>query len=94
MTGAGDKGAGRIEALFDYYRAAVIPAGAGPVQVRECRLAFFAGSMASFYSIFSALREGEGPTEAEMAFIAAIDSELREFGEQFEVRHLPPEGSA
>lgn len=43
-----------LESVWQSYRADVIPADAGPIQVEECRRAFYAGA-AGFYSTGSAL---------------------------------------
>ena len=94
MTDPANKGKGRIETLWEGYRTKAVPPTVGPIQIRESRQAFFAGAIAGFYSIFANLGEGDDPTDEEMAFIAAIDDELHEFGEQFDVAHMPPSGSA
>jgi hypothetical protein len=36
-----------IGEAFDSYRSEVIPTDASPTQIRECRLAFYAGSVAT-----------------------------------------------
>lgn len=84
----------RIATLFEGYRDMVIPADAGPVQVNECRQAFFAGATALFTLMMHSVEDGDEVTENEMATMEEIDAELREFGQQFDAQHLPPAGSA
>ena len=93
MTGA-EVRKRRIAAVFEGYRATVIPADAGPVQVRECRMAFFAGATALFTMLTMGVGDDDEPSEAEMAMMDEIGAELREFGQQFDAEHLPTEGSA
>ena len=84
----------RIAAMFEGYRDMVIPADAGPVQVKECRQAFFAGATSLFTIMIASVEDGDDVTEGEMVTMEEIDAELREFGQQFDVQHLPPAGSA
>jgi hypothetical protein len=68
-----------IEANWIGYRALVVPRGAGPVQVEECRRAFFAGAQALFASIMTVLDPGAEPTETDLKRMDAISDELRAF---------------
>jgi hypothetical protein len=68
-----------IEANWVGYRAMVVPRGAGPVQVEECRRAFFAGAQALFASIMTILDPGAEPTDADLKRMDAINDELRAF---------------
>lgn len=72
-----------VEAGWVGYRHKVVPAGAGPVQVEECRRAFFAGAQHLFASIMTVLEPGAEPTENDMQRMDHINNELRAFGESF-----------
>lgn len=60
------------------YRDQVIPAAASPVQVQECRRAFYAGA-AGFYSAGSTLAVdgAEDPIETLRAELDAFDADVR-----------------
>ena len=65
-----------------------------PEQLHEMRLAFFAGAQHLFASIMSVLDPGSEPTDADMERMSNIDTELRAFIQDFELRHLPTERRA
>lgn len=75
-----------IEAGWASLRALVIPKDASELQLREMRMAFFAGAQHLFGSIMGILDPGEEPTEADFKRIDLIDKELREFIKDFELR--------
>lgn len=77
-----------IEAGFLGYRVAVMSPDAPPVQLEECKLAFFAGALHLFQSIMTIMDPGAEPTDADLRKIDLIDKELRKFGEEFELKAL------
>lgn len=83
-----------IDAGFIGLRLACIPLNAPPDQIKEMRMAFFAGALHLFSSIMTVLEPGEEPTEKDMERLSLIDQELKKFGETFMLRDLPTEGSA
>lgn len=52
-------------------------------QLREMRMAFFAGAQHLFSSIMTIMDEDNEPTEADLRRIEFIDAELRAFGREF-----------
>lgn len=52
-------------------------------QLREMRMAFFAGAQHLFASIMTVMDEDEEPTEADMRRMEFIDAELRAFVREF-----------
>ena len=71
-----------IETEWDDYRRKVIPADAPSVQTTECRRAFYAGSWAFYALVMNNLDAGSEPTEKDLAVMARLDAEMREFGER------------
>lgn len=61
------------------YRAKVIPRDAGPNQVRETRIAFYAGA-ATMFATMTALSE-KLPEDEAIVVLDRINSELVRFGE-------------
>jgi hypothetical protein len=76
------------------YRTAVISPRAPDVQVRECRMAFFAGAQHVYASLMTMLEPGEDPTTADLGRMQALDDELRRFADDFALNQTPTEGSA
>lgn len=70
---------------WNSYRTQVL-AGAGPIQVEECRKAFYSGSLILFNSIMEAMEAGTEATDADMRQMAAINDELLEYAEQLKRR--------
>lgn len=81
-----------IEAGFVSLRLSVMAPGASDTQVKEMRMAFFAGAQHLFASLMSALDPGVEPTEQDLKSMEAIDRELRGFIDEFQLRHLPAQG--
>lgn len=71
-----------LETEWINYRNAVIPKDAGSVQLMESRRAFFGGAWALYSLIMNSLDPGHEPTEADLALMAALDREMREFKER------------
>jgi hypothetical protein len=63
-----------------------------PGQIRDMRVAFFAGAHHVLASIMTTLDPGEEPTDADMNRIDLIHKELDEFIEEFKRRHLTGKG--
>lgn len=63
-------------------------------QLREMRMAFFAGAQHLFGSIMTVLDPGEEPTDADLQRMDLIDTELKAFIRDFELRHTPTKGTA
>lgn len=76
-----------VEGGWHSYRALVMSPLAGPTQVEECRLAFFAGAQHLFGSILGMLDAGEEPTEADLIRMDQIKHELDGFIAAFEAKH-------
>jgi hypothetical protein len=68
-----------IEAGWMSFRAAAISTDAPEDQLREMRLAFFAGAQHLFGSIMTILDPGSEPTEADLKRIDNINNELNQF---------------
>jgi hypothetical protein len=62
---------------WNSYRAQVIPADASPVQLTECKRAFFAGA-GSVWSLYVAAAE-KPPHLPDPQILESIDTELRQF---------------
>lgn len=57
-----------------------IPASAPEIQRVESRRAFYAGAIAAFYGMMTALAPGDRePTEADMAVMDDLDNEFKRF---------------
>jgi hypothetical protein len=83
-----------IEAGWVSLRMISIPEDASETQLREMRMAFFAGAQHLFGSIMSILDPGEEPTEKDLERMELINNELQGFIADFSMKHLPTEGSA
>lgn len=83
-----------IEAGWVGMRLAAIPLDAPSVQLDEMRNAFFAGAQHLFSSIMTILEPDAEPTDADLSRMDLIDKELRNFIEQYELRHFPAKGNS
>jgi hypothetical protein len=83
-----------IESGWIGLRLAVIQPDASELQLKEMRMAFFAGAQHLFSSIMTILEPGAEPTDKDLERLDLIDKELRAFIADFEVRNLPTEGRA
>lgn len=63
-------------------------------QLREMRMAFFAGAQHLFGSIMNILEPGEEPTDKDLQRMDLIHTELDAFIKDFELRHVPTKGTA
>jgi hypothetical protein len=83
-----------IEAGFVGLRLAAMDKDASEIQVREMRMAFFAGAQHLFGSIMGILDPGEEPTEKDLKRMDLISNELTAFYDDFTKNHLPTKGNA
>lgn len=90
---ANDKGL-LIEAGWLSLKALWLHPDSPPDQVDMARHAFFAGAQHLFGSIMGILDPGEEPTEADYKRMDLISAELDAFIKDFELRHVPTQGSA
>lgn len=76
-----------IEQHWLSYRTIVVPKDTSPVQVSECRRAFYAGAQ-SFYSCMLANLSGGGDrvTPRDMALLNELERELEDFAKAIESR--------
>lgn len=76
-----------VAAAWRSYRATVLPSEAGPVQVEETEMAFWAGAATLFLVITRMLDPGtDDATPADEAKMEAISDELDKFMETFDAR--------
>jgi hypothetical protein len=68
-----------MEAGFAGLRYGVMHRDAPPLQVKEMRMAFFAGAQHLFASIMGILEPGAEPTENDLARLTLIQSELESY---------------
>jgi hypothetical protein len=73
-----------IELGFLSYRKYVLGKDSTDAQVKAARTAFFTGAQHLYGSIMGVLEEGTEPTDKDMARMALIDKELREFYEHMQ----------
>jgi hypothetical protein len=83
-----------IEAGWLALKAMWLDPESPPEQVNELRQAFFAGAQHLFGSIMGILDPGEEPTDADLKRMDLISAELDAFIKDFELRHVPTQGSA
>jgi hypothetical protein len=65
---------------WNSFRREVLPAEAPPIQIEECRRAFYAGCVHLFSSIIGILEPGAEPTDNDLRQMQAVDDEIRAFG--------------
>ena len=73
------KPTGVIATAWQSYLASVIPPDASDVQKLESRLAFYAGAAALWKGLMTVLESGAEPTEADLALMESIQTELTDF---------------
>ena len=83
-----------IEAGWVGYRLAAMSPDAPPIQLEECKLAFFAGAQHLLTSIMTIMDPGAEPTEADLNKMRLIDAELQKFAREFELKATRAKGSA
>lgn len=80
-----------IEAGFLSLCLATLPQDVSELQLREMRMAFFAGAQHTFGSIMSMLDDGAEPTAADLKRMDDLAALLKKFGVQF-LEDLPTKG--
>lgn len=92
------KGGSMIALMFEGYRKNVMPPGAGPVQVLECKRAFFAGTRSMLDLMMAAADPGLDATDRDLEIMAVIEKELAEWMTDGQMREhtvmAPAEGRA
>lgn len=83
-----------IEAGFAAMQITAMHPDAPPDQIREMRMAFFAGAQHLFGTIMNVLEAGDEPTETDLRRMDLIQRELDQFIKDFAKQHLPTEGNA
>lgn len=84
-----------IEAGFVGLRHAAMAPDAPELQIKEMRMAFFAGAQHLFSSIMEIMEPGgDEPTENDLKRMSLIADELDRFIKDFEARKLRTEGRA
>jgi hypothetical protein len=85
-----------IEAGWIGYRLGVLPDNAPPVQLEECKMAFFAGSQHLFHSLITIMdpTHDSEPTPGDLRKMDLIDKELREFASKLALQASKHQGSA
>lgn len=73
----------RIQEEWEKFHDRVMPLGAGEIQRRETRRAFFAGAAALFSILNRNVEGGSGePTADEMAVMDDLSEEIQEYGRE------------
>jgi hypothetical protein len=83
-----------IEAGWVGMRLACDLVNAPADQLREMRMAFFAGAQHLFGSIMTVLEPGDEPTATDLRRLDLIDKELKAFIADFSAKHIPTKGNA
>ena len=71
----------RILEAWNSYRLVVMPADAPPIQVSECRRAFYAGALTLLEGILNQLSPGLESEESDLKMMDEIHRELLAFNE-------------
>ena len=72
----------RIQEEWLSYRERVLPKNATPVQIQECRRAFYAGARAFFHCCIRTLGSGDDVTDADLQMLKDADGELEDFAKR------------
>lgn len=83
-----------IEAGWVGMRLACNLIDAPPDQLREMRMAFFAGAQHLLASIMTFLDPGDEPTDADLRRMELISAELQGFIDDFVAKHVSTQGEA
>lgn len=68
-----------IQSAWESYKDKVIPKEAGSIQLKESKLAFFAGAGILFYFLVNVMSPGGEVTESDMQKMRDIQKEIEEF---------------
>ena len=72
------------------YRRNVIPLAAPPVQIEECRRAFYSGALSLFASIVNNLDAGSEATDKDIGRMQSIHDEIEAYGAEMRARSQRP----
>jgi hypothetical protein len=64
---------------WNSYRITLLP-DAPPIQITECKRAFYAGAQALFYKIMMELSQGSNVEATDVKMLDDIQTELQQFG--------------
>lgn len=70
---------GTILAAWNSYRTKILPAVVHPIQLQECRRAFYAGGEMLMIAILRGLDPSPDAIQSDMDFIGALHDELHAF---------------
>ena len=68
-----------IQKIFNDYRKNVMPPDAGPLQIKECEMAFFAGVCGIMAVIMTGPTPGPDCTPMDESFMLEIEDELKRY---------------
>ena len=71
-----------LETEWDKYRRQVLPPDAPPIQIQECRRAFFGGAWAIYSLMMNKMTSGDEVKPEDLQMMASLDREMRNFGER------------
>ncbi len=67
----------RLAEAWESYQTRILPTEAPPVQIQECRRAFYAGAAALFETLMAGLEPGTDPTPRDLTLVDGLADELR-----------------
>lgn len=68
-----------LKPLWESYRGRVIPQGAPPVQIMECRRAFYSGAGALLGKLMAQASDGDDITPEDEQMLMTVQQELEEY---------------
>jgi hypothetical protein len=75
-----------VAQMWAIYRAMVLPAAAPPIQVSECRRAFYAGVQSALMDGLIGIGDDANSEEACMAHLTALHEECQQFARDVTAR--------
>lgn len=69
----------RIAAAWKSYQKEVLPPDAPPIQISECRQAFYGGAVACYSALMNNISFGHAPTPADVEVVEDIQAEMADF---------------
>jgi hypothetical protein len=77
-----------VRELWHSYRADVLPADAGSIQISECRRAFYAGAQALMVAVMVGLDPDREPTSDDAEYMGNLQRELETFATDTEAGRI------
>lgn len=77
-----------IQSAWTSYRKMVVPPDAPPIQIQECKQAFFAGAATLFNCLLNGFDSSDDITKSDLQSMADIQSEIDDFGQQIDRRYF------